>query len=109
MDSPHLNAREKAAVLWAEHVTLNTARSRDDVFDIVRQQFNETEIIDLTLVCCYFNMFNRITDSLKMPIEIQSEVDKIKASVNLDPAKVKSYLETVVAKWPSKFPVPGPD
>lgn len=109
MDSPHLNAREKAAVLWAEHVTLNTARSRDDVFDIVRQQFNEAEIIDLTLVCSYFNMFNRITDSLKMPIEIQSEVDKIKASVNLDPAKVKSYLETVVAKWPSRFPVPGPD
>lgn len=109
MDSPHLNAREKAAVLWAEHVTRNTARSRDDVFETVRQQFNEAEIIDLTLVCCFFNMFNRLTDSLKMPIEIQSEVDKIKASVDLDPAKVKSYLETVVAKWPATFPAPNPD
>ena len=36
-------------------------------------------------------MFNRVTDSLKMPIEIQSEVDKIKASVNLDPAKVADF------------------
>ncbi len=109
MESPHLNAREKAAVLWAEHVTRNTARSRDDVFEIVRQQFNEAEIIDLTLICCFFNMFNRVTDSLKMPIEMRSEVDKIKASVNLDPAKVKSYLETVVAKWPQRFPKPAPD
>ncbi len=54
-------------------------------------------------------MFNRLTDSLKMPVEIQSEVDKIKASVNLDPAKVKSYLETVTAQWPSSFPTPNPD
>ena len=109
MNSRHLNPREKAAVLWAEHVTRNTARSRDDVFEIVRQQFNEAEIVDLTLVCCFFNMFNRLTDSLKMPIEMQSEVDKIKASVNLDPAKVKTYLETVIAKWPSSFPAPNPD
>lgn len=109
MDSPHLNPREKAAVLWAEHVTKNTARSRDDVFEIVKQQFNEAEIVDLTLICSFFNMFNRVTDSLKMPIEIQSEVDKIKASVNLDPAKVKNYLATVVATWPSSFPAPHPD
>ena len=109
MASPHLNAREKAAVLWAEHVTKNTARGRDDVFEIVRLQFNEAEIVDLTLICCFFNMFNRVTDSLKMPIEIQSEVDKIKASVNLDPAKVKTYLATVVATWPSSFPAPNPD
>ena len=109
MASPYLNAREKAAVLWAEHVTKNTARSGDDVFEIVQQQFTEPEIVDLTLICCFFNMFNRLTDSLKMPIEIQSEVDKIKASVNLDPAKVKSYLETVTARWPSSFPVPHPD
>lgn len=96
-------------MLWAEHVTKNTARSRDDVFEIVRKQFNEAEIIDLTLVCCYFNMFNRITDSLKMPIEHQAEVDKIKASVHLDPAIVKTYLATVVEKWPASFPAPNPD
>lgn len=109
MESPLLSSREKAAVLWAEHVTKNTARSRDDVFDIVQQHFTEAEIVDLTLICSFFNMFNRITDSLKMPVEIQSEVDKIKASVDLDPGKVKSYLETVTAKWPASFPKPNPD
>ena len=75
----------------------------------LRRASDPHEIVDLTLVCCFFNMFNRLTDSLKMPIEIQSEVDKIKASVNLDPAKVKAYLATVVATWPSSFPAPNPD
>ena len=41
MESKLLNDREKAAVLWAEHVTNNTARSRDDVFEQVRARFNE--------------------------------------------------------------------
>ena len=44
MLSDALTDREKAAVLWAEHVTKNTARSRDDIFDIVRQSFDESEI-----------------------------------------------------------------
>jgi hypothetical protein len=109
MNSPLLSPREKAAVLWAEHVTKNTARKRDDVFAEVRKHFNETEIVDLTLICCCFNMFNRLVDSLHVPIEGQSEVDKIKSSVSLDPEKVKRYLETLVATWPSSFPQPNPD
>ncbi|MFP6736041.1 MAG: hypothetical protein VB959_19655 [Rhodospirillales bacterium] len=32
-DSEHLTPREKAAILWAEHVSLNTAKHRDDVFE----------------------------------------------------------------------------
>jgi alkylhydroperoxidase family enzyme len=43
MESDLLTDREKAAVLWAEHVTLNTARSRDDVFEIVRGRLNDLD------------------------------------------------------------------
>jgi len=109
MNSPHLAPREKAAVLWAEHVTKNTARTRDDVYDELRRYFSEPEIIELTLICGFFNMFNRFMDSLKIPVELPDEVDKIKRSVVLDPGKVKVYLETVVATWPSEFPQPDPD
>ena len=42
MDSSALSSREKAAVLWAEHVTRNTARERDDIFETVRKEFTET-------------------------------------------------------------------
>ncbi len=92
MASPHLTPRERAAVLWAEHVTRNTARSRDDVYEEVARHFNEAEIVELTLMSGYFNMFNRFTDSLPIPGEDEAEVDKIKRSVRVDPDRVRGYL-----------------
>ena len=109
MDSPHLSDREKAAVLWAEHVTKNTARDRRDIYDIVAKQFKSDEIVELTFICGMFNMFNRFMDSLKIPLEIQGEVDKIQRSLHLDPDKVKTYLEGVLDTWPSDFPDVNPD
>lgn len=106
MDSPLLSPRERAAVLWAEHVTRNTARARDDVFQKVREHFSEAEVIELTLMVGFFNMFNRFMDALHIPIEAGAEVDKIKRSVRLDPGKVKRYLEEAVAAWPQGFPRP---
>lgn len=106
MDSDALTDREKAAVLWAEHVTRNTARSRDDVFEIVSAQFSEAEVVDLTLITGFFNMFNRLMDSLRVDVEPPQEVDKIKTSVHLDPGKVRNYLRTVLDHWPETFPVP---
>ena len=41
MESSIFTPREKAAILWAEHVTLNTARHRDDVFEIVHKEYND--------------------------------------------------------------------
>lgn len=107
MESDVLTAREKAAVLWAEHVTLNTARSRDDVFEAVAEQFTDPELVELTLMSGFFNMFNRLMDSLRVDIEPQSDVDKIQRSLHLDPNKVKVYLETILAGWPESFPVPN--
>jgi hypothetical protein len=106
MDSPLLTDREKAAVLWAEHVTLNTARERDDVFSEVRRHFDDAEIVELTLMSGLFNMFNRFMDSLQIPVEAAPEVDKIRSSVHLDPANVKAYFENVVENWPEEFPAP---
>ena len=109
MESELLSPREKAAVLWAEHVTLNTARDRDDVFEEVSKHFDDAEIVELTLMSGLFAMFNRLMDSLRIPIEVQGEVDKIKESLHLSPTKVKAYYETVVETWPSSFPEPTLD
>ena len=109
MASDKLSGREKAAVLWAEHVTLNTARSRDDIFENICQFFNESEIVELTMIIAYFNMNNRFIDSLKIPIEHEMEVQKIKSSVTLDPSKVRQYLQTILDNWPEEFPEPNPD
>ncbi len=109
MDSDLLTPREKAALLWAEHVTRNTARERDDVFAQVAALFTSAEIVELTLMAGFFAMFNRFTDSLRIPVEVQSEVDKIQRSLELDPEKVKRYYETVVEHWPASFPEPSKD
>jgi len=109
MDSPLFNAREKAAILWAEHVTKNTARSRDDVFEEVKKHFSDAEIVELTLMSGFFNLFNRLMDSLRIPLELPDEVDKIKRSLQLDPENVKSYFQTVLDNWPEEFPKPIPD
>jgi len=90
-------------------VTRNTARDRDDVFETVAEHFDEVEIVELTLMSGLFAMFNRLMDSLKIPVEVPSEVDKIKRSLHLDPAKVKQYYETVVAHWPDSLPIPNSD
>ncbi len=109
MASDELSDREKAALLWAEHVTKNTAREENGVYEKVREQFSEKETVDLTLIACFFNFFNRLTDSLKIQIESKSEVEKIKSSVSLDPDNVKKYLEITLRDWPAEFPVPNPD
>lgn len=93
-------------MLWAEHVTRNSARGRDDIFQELRKHFSEAEIVELTLMSAFFNMFNRFMDSLQIPVEVQGEVDKIKRSLNLDPEKVRAYLDTVLANWPARFPDP---
>ena len=109
MDSDELSDREKAAVLWAEHVTKNTARSRDDVFEQVRRHFSEEELIELTMISAYFNFFNRITDSLRIPLEDHEQVERIKRSVFLEPGKVKAYAESLVGEWPEEIPGPSRD
>ena len=77
LNSPRFSRRERAAVLWAEHVAKNTARERDDVFEEVHKHFNDAELVELTGVCGQFASSNRFQDSLRLPIEEHGEVSKI--------------------------------
>lgn len=91
-------------MLWAENVATNTARSRDDVFAEVRPHFNDAELVELTGVSGLFGQSNRFQDSMRLPIEEQNEVDRIKASVRADPQRIRVYLERVIENWPSALP-----
>jgi uncharacterized peroxidase-related enzyme len=108
MNADCLTQRQKAAVLWAEHVTLNTARFRNDIFEQMKSLFSEPEILELTLISAQFNMTNRIMDSLHMDIT-EHDVEKIKGSVQANPANVRRYLETILENWPEEFPEPSDD
>jgi len=39
----------------------------DDAFDRVRQQFNDTEIVNLTMAVAAINAWNRIAISMRTP------------------------------------------
>ena len=105
--SLHFSPRERAALLWADHIAANTAKRRDDVFDRLKQHYNDAEIVELTAVCAMANQLDRIYNALHLPVEADSDVEALSGKIQLDPKRVKTYLEMLVARWPTEFPIPA--
>ena len=103
LTSELFDAREKAAIQWAEHMTKNTAQEREDVYAQLKELFSNAEIIEISLICAMFNMINRLNDSLDLTIEDQPEIDKIKGSLHIDPKNIKTYLHWLADQWPEEF------
>jgi AhpD family alkylhydroperoxidase len=60
-ESPLYTDRERAALAWTEAVTLiNQTHAPDDVFEEVHEQFDEKELVDLTLAIVAINGWNRL-------------------------------------------------
>ena len=60
-ESPLYDARERAALAWAESLTLIAdTHAPDDVYDAARQQFNERELTELTVAVGLINLWNRV-------------------------------------------------
>jgi len=60
-ESSFYSARERAALAWTEALTLLPQQGApDDVFDEMKAQFSETEIVDVTLAIGAINAWNRI-------------------------------------------------
>ncbi len=60
-ESPIYTDRERAALAWAESVTLITeGHVPDEVYEEARKQFSEQELIDLTLGVAAINSWNRL-------------------------------------------------
>jgi hypothetical protein len=107
MDSPLLTDREKGAVLWAEHITQNSARHRPDIQEQVKELFSDQELFELTFIISYFNFRNRLHDSLLLPLDEEERVGENTGFLQPDPQKMKAYLQAVVDNWPDKFPEPN--
>ena len=61
-ESPFYTDRERAALEWAESLTLvSQTHVPDEVYEIVKKQFSEKEIIDLTMAIIAINGWNRIS------------------------------------------------
>jgi AhpD family alkylhydroperoxidase len=72
-EAPVFSARERAALAWTEALTLITqGHVADEVYDEVRKQFSEKEIIDLTAAVCAINTWNRIAISFRATPQVES-------------------------------------
>ena len=58
-EAPIYSARERAALAWAEALTLLPDRFGDEVYDEVQREFSETELMYLTSAIASINVWNR--------------------------------------------------
>ena len=60
-ETPYYSERERAALEWTEALTLvSETRVPDEVFDRVRGQFSEDELVHLSLAIVAINGWNRL-------------------------------------------------
>src|SRR5215510_12657437 len=61
-ESPFYSNRERAALEWTESLTLvSTTHVPDEVFNLVRKQFSESELVDLSMAVVAINGWNRLS------------------------------------------------
>ena len=61
-DTPFFSERERAALLWAEKLTLLAVdHVPDEIYEQVRPHFTDEELADLTMVISAINVWNRFS------------------------------------------------
>ncbi len=58
--------RERAALAFAERLTLDSNNVTDDTFSALRQYFDEGEVVEIAAVAGIFNYFNRFNNALRV-------------------------------------------
>jgi AhpD family alkylhydroperoxidase len=64
-ETPFFTDRERAALAWAEAVTMITGGVSDEVFEEARGQFSEKELVDLNWAVAAINAWNRVAISFR--------------------------------------------
>lgn len=66
-EAPFYTDRERAALAWAEAVTLCPDGVPDDVYEVAQAQFAERELVFVTLAVIAINSWNRLAVSFRAP------------------------------------------
>jgi AhpD family alkylhydroperoxidase len=79
-EGPFFNDRERAALAWTEAVTLLSAdHVPDSAFDAARAQFDETELVNLTMVVATINVWNRLAVAFRAVPEGYARMKSVSA------------------------------
>jgi AhpD family alkylhydroperoxidase len=81
-ETPYYTARERAALAWTEAVTLvSQTHVPDEVYEAVKKEFSEAEMVDLTYAVVAINSWNRLAISMRaVPGEYQPAHKKADAA-----------------------------
>ena len=61
-DTPFFTERERAALAWTEAITrVSETHAADGDYEILKSQFSEREMVDLTVAIAAINCWNRIS------------------------------------------------
>jgi AhpD family alkylhydroperoxidase len=63
-EAPFYTPRERAALAWTEATTLIPGGVSDEIYEMVREHFNEKELVDLTMAIVTINGWNRLSIAL---------------------------------------------
>lgn len=65
-EAPFFTPRERAALAWTDAVTQVSAdHVPDEVYQAVREQFDEKQLVDLTMAVIAINSWNRLAVSFR--------------------------------------------
>ncbi len=91
MASDELTPAEKAAIRWAEVVTLKLYQAEPgrpsqspEAMASLKEHYRDDQIVELTLAIGHFNFWNRFTDSLEIDLEDYSLRNKFGKSTVID-------------------------
>jgi AhpD family alkylhydroperoxidase len=66
LESPFFDDREKAALAWAESLTLiSQTHAADDEYETVRKHFSDLEVVELSLAISLANFWNRMAGGFR--------------------------------------------
>ena len=87
---------EKAAIAWAECLTLRTYHQKPEVMKELKNHFSNEQIVEITMVSGFFNFWNRFTDGLQVDIEASEQVGLIRKSKKVD---LEDYMAYMRSAW----------
>jgi uncharacterized peroxidase-related enzyme len=85
---------EKAAMAWAECLTLRTYRQKPEVMEELKKHYTNEQIVEITMVSGFFNFWNRFTDGLQVDIEATEQVGLIRKSKKIELDDYLSYMQS---------------
>ncbi|HVY54330.1 MAG TPA: carboxymuconolactone decarboxylase family protein, partial [Thermodesulfobacteriota bacterium] len=67
--SAQISDAEKAALNYAEALTLNPGSIPDKVFGELGKYYSDSQIVEITMIAALYNMINRFNEALKLDPE----------------------------------------